>query len=191
MQNPLSGPLLTLLRDAPEGRSEFDLIRALEADLHLEADSRASALGLFQTHFLVMNALYQLRDALRAEGWWLSISPLSVRLLPLPAGGQGALMAEENSALRDYYLDWDAFARTSEEDVHALLDGFWQRYAARDHRSGALAVLGLGEAARWPDIQQAYRTLARRCHPDRGGDAAQFLRVREAYEQLRAGESDP
>ncbi|MDX1531439.1 MAG: DnaJ domain-containing protein, partial [Rhodothermales bacterium] len=52
-------------------------------------------------------------------------------------------------------------------------------------------ILGLSEHASAEEVKQAYRTLARACHPDRNPDdvaaAEQFKGVQEAYEVL----SDP
>lgn len=48
-------------------------------------------------------------------------------------------------------------------------------------------VLGLAKDATPADIKKAYRKLASKHHPDRGGDKKQFQQVQEAYETL----SDP
>ncbi len=46
------------------------------------------------------------------------------------------------------------------------------------------ALLGLTPVASSTQIQFAYRRLAARVHPDRGGDAQRFSLVRESYEML-------
>lgn len=51
----------------------------------------------------------------------------------------------------------------------------------------ALQVLGLHVDASRDDVKRAYRRLARDHHPDAGGDAATFHRVREAFEELAGG----
>lgn len=51
-------------------------------------------------------------------------------------------------------------------------------------RADALRTLGLDEDASQVEIRRAYRRLARRTHPDAGGDAAEFRRVRAAFEAL-------
>lgn len=45
----------------------------------------------------------------------------------------------------------------------------------------ALDVLGLPRDASLSEIRQRYRELAKRHHPDTGGDAQQFILVNEAY----------
>lgn len=48
-------------------------------------------------------------------------------------------------------------------------------------------VLGLGRSATPDQIKKAYRSMAMKHHPDRGGDEAAFKKISEAYEIL----SDP
>lgn len=48
-------------------------------------------------------------------------------------------------------------------------------------------VLGLGPGASEEEVKQAYRKLAMKHHPDRGGDEAEFKRIKQAYEAINAG----
>lgn len=47
-------------------------------------------------------------------------------------------------------------------------------------------ILGVKPADSIKKIKENYRQLVRKCHPDTGGNAADFRRVREAYETLMA-----
>lgn len=46
------------------------------------------------------------------------------------------------------------------------------------------STLGVGKNASPDDIKKAYRKLAAKHHPDRGGDESQFKQVQEAYDTL-------
>ncbi|SEG82197.1 DNA-J related domain-containing protein [Marinobacterium lutimaris] len=186
--NPLLAPIARLLHEHPQGLSEYALMKQLEFNgLALDQELDASPeLLLFRKHFLIMNALYRLQPVLAGEGFDISISALHIQLHPLDssqASAETAIIANDQP-LRDYYLDWSEFEKSSSDYVRALLDGFWQRYMNSDRRSEAAQVLGLEEGASTEQIRIAYRRLASRHHPDRGGDADQFRRVREAYELL-------
>lgn len=187
MNNPLLSHVLDVLRCEPAGLSEYALLKQVESALPPLPE--ASELALFQKHFLVMNALYQLQAMLwREERLWLSISPLSIELCSVDGEAereQRALQAGGEDKLRDYYLDWSEFERTGGDEVRTLLDGFWRRFHAVDKLEAAFAVLELDATTDWAGVQQQYRRLARASHPDRGGDVQRFLEVRAAFELLR------
>lgn len=190
--NPLAQPILRILREHPLGISEHALIQALQREQVFPELSSEPQLALFQRHFLVMNALYRLRERLWAEEQLtLEINPLAIVLRGSVGHTAGRPLSVEDgkvdAALRNYYLDWNHWRQTTAEDVAALLADFWHRHAGLEQRSEALAVLALPADADWPAIQRRYRECASRHHPDRGGDSAQFLLVREAYEVLRKG----
>lgn len=52
-------------------------------------------------------------------------------------------------------------------------------------------VLGLDADADEADIERAYRRRVKETHPDRGGSAVEFRRVREAYEAVVSGAATP
>ena len=188
IDNPLLPFVLRALRETPTGVSEYELLKRIESTgAPLQSDLVDNHLALFQKHFLLMNALYRLQQSLwDDEQLWLSISPLHIALAAHDAATAQALSLGEGTALRDYYLDWQQLLATDSAAVDTLLAGFWQRFHAHDGRAAALAVLQLEADADWPRIKQQYRRLAAATHPDRGGDGAQFLAIREAYEVLSA-----
>jgi ferredoxin len=51
-------------------------------------------------------------------------------------------------------------------------------------------VLGLDRGADEDAIERAYRERVKEAHPDQGGSAAEFRRVRDAYEAITSGEEE-
>jgi DnaJ-domain-containing protein 1 len=72
--------------------------------------------------------------------------------------------------------------------VRVSVRTFWESNAnpARPilQRQQALGVLGLPPTATPQQIKRRYRTLAKRHHPDRGGDPREMQRIIAAYEFL-------
>lgn len=189
--NQLKISIHNILKQMPDGLSEYELISQLQKDGNYFADAEAGydvsdEVVLFQKHFLVMNALYHLQTwLLEEEGVYLSISPLLIKIQAgIDSHGNTLPSDHSDSKLREYYLDWKTFEQTTREDVKVLLDGFWNRYFANEKRSDALVVLGLSGDVDWDSIQQAYRRLASRHHPDKGGDESTFVTIKEAYRIL-------
>jgi len=193
--NPLKSSIRNILLQKPEGLSEYDLIERLceEGDFFRlvdkvadGGDDRGNEVILFQKHFLVMNALYQLQTCLLEEkAGYLSISPLMIKIEPSIDCGDDTLPSSGPDAqLRAYYLDWEKYEQTTRADVNALLDAFWQRYFASEKRVDALTTLGLSEEVDWDSIQLAYRRLIARHHPDKGGDQSLFVEIKRAHEVL-------
>lgn len=187
--NPLIVPILALLHDEPEGLSEHEVIkRLLESGEHFSDTAQSGELALFQKHFLVMNALYQIQDSMREWGLRLQIDPLLIRFIPSGQSAElGGMDVTHSEPLRAYYLDWNHLHETSESDVAALLNSFWDRYYAIDKQADALAKLGFNEGDEWDwsTIQMRYRQLITKHHPDKGGEQARFIDIREAYERLK------
>ena len=184
--NPFKAAIRDLIEASPTGLSEYDLIQGLlQQDPEFAFEDDSSSLALFRQHFLVMNALYRLQAELFEEGTYLSISPLAIRLEPLQDSGPSALPTDNADApLRDYYLDWGNLSQTTRMDVDSMLNRFWERYLAIDKRVAALQTLELPADASWEAVKQAYRRLAARHHPDKGGESARFRDIRGAYEIL-------
>lgn len=65
---------------------------------------------------------------------------------------------------------------------------FEERESPREHSpakdTASLNVLGLKRSSSQEDIKKAFREKALKTHPDKGGDPADFRKVREAYECL-------
>ena len=179
----LSETVLRLLRNAPEGLSEHELIGALaRGEQPLLKEPFADLLSTFRAHCRLFNALYRLRDTLweRREAH-LEIDPLRLRLLPYSEGRAGLA---ENDALREYYLDLDGLEAVDEAEVARLLATFYAKLKGGPQRARALAALGLEDPVEDDLIRQTYRRLAQRHHPDRGGDTARLQQINAAMAVL-------
>lgn len=189
LDNSLDLPdqVLLLLREMPDGCSEFQLIQLLKKrhSTHIPNLSLADKLVLFRTHFLLFNALYLLRDRLwQSETAHLAIDPLSVQLLPY-ASGVAAL--SEADPLRSYYLDLSHLRDTSEHDVEKLLTSFWKRMQGGDEKRAALELFELDDDTQPLNlaiIKQRYRQLVSQHHPDRGGSTSRLQSINLAMEIL-------
>ncbi len=185
--NPLVIPVLHILREHQGPISEYDLMCALEnsgVQFPIVADTKD--LELFRKHFFLKNALYQLQLDLFQEGIYVRIGLLDISLEPISHESSSNELSEQGETkLRTFYLDWSNYANTGDEDVKKLLQSFWERYFALDQYGNALNVLGLTSECQWLDIQSEYRRQVALHHPDKGGEKAKFIEIREAYETLR------
>lgn len=180
--------LLDLLHEHPKGIDEYRLIRALAEQfpesLFALPGALREPLQLFQLHFLLFHALYRLSDRLAAEGFELQIQALGIRLQLRAAGEAGMALADP---LRAYYLDWDQWLQTRDEDVRRLLDDFMRGAGSLDgdELQQALGLFELPAQATGAQLRQRYRQLVSRHHPDRGGDTAMLQRINRAWEVLQ------
>lgn len=186
LENPLLPHVMKALQEIDLPCTEHKLLKLLTVRGYFAGlDDEDENLYLFQRHFLLMNALYQLREGFVEAGWCLRISALEIHLLPLESDAQTSLQTlSGEQALADYYLDLSQLEVATREDVESLLGSFWQAYNRYDDRAEALQVLGLNAPAKAADIKDAYRRLAAANHPDRGGEPARFIEIRRAYELL-------
>ena len=146
------------------------------------ADPPAEPYHLFRAHFLLFNALYELRDrCLASRQAVLRIHALDIRWLPWEEGEAGL---DSPDPLRDYYLDWSNLDDTSAVDVEEMIDSFWSRIGRIDGRAEALAELGLEDPVDDDMIKKRWRRLAMEHHPDRGGDTEQLQTIHAAIRTL-------
>ncbi len=179
----LCGVITEILRDHPQGLSEYELLRCLDGgDLpEFNAPSFHDSADLFRLHFLLFHTLYRLREQLAGE-YALDISPLKINLRPHTAGPTRALA--EPDPLREYYLDLSHLQQTTDAEIDSMLGQFWQRLGAGNERRQALQVLQLSDPVDYATIKRRYRELAMRYHPDRGGDHATLQTINLAMAVL-------
>ena len=87
--------------------------------------------------------------------------------------------------LTDYYLNLNNLWQASEHSVNNLLNLFWQDYLHPAQKLSAFKMLGCSPRDNPVAIKKAYRKLAMKYHPDRGGDAYRFKKLQEAYSVVR------
>jgi len=182
---PLLSALHTLLTDHFDGLKEYELIRQLRgaAVAGFPDGPLSDPLVLFQSHFLLRHALYQLRDrCLGDRSGRLEMDALAIRLDPFEDAESGVVAYDP---LREYYDDLSHLETTDREEVERLLAQFWERLATNERRQSALTVLDLADPVDRGTITRQYRRLAQRYHPDRGGDPLRFHAIRKAYETLK------
>lgn len=183
--------LTQVLKLFPQGLTEHTLLKELDkkGTISLEADTFSNNVKLFRTHFMLFNALYQLRDELwRTARGHLEITPVRLTLMPY---NPGVAAVGQNDPMRDYYLDSAMLEKTTEQDIETALNGFWKRlheetiFTGGGIKAQALKTLGLAEGATSEQIKLSYRRLAMQHHPDRGGEAEKLQEINEAMQILR------
>ncbi|MCK5268138.1 MAG: DnaJ domain-containing protein [Spirochaetes bacterium] len=85
-----------------------------------------------------------------------------------------ALYAQEHLSLKKF--NWKKFSYTG-----ININGF---YDTEQNREYNLKILELSENASSYQIKQQYKKMAKKHHPDRGGKAADMIRINIAYENL-------
>ena len=164
---------------------------------------------LFQTHFLVFNALYKLQIKWRESGEGQldihttkillrgDIQPQNIQPQNIPPQNKDATQAQTHLAgldpLASYYLNLDNLKGTSEADVAALLDDFWRQMAGQKlgvpntkDRDKACDVLKLDKQniLTLNSLKAHYRKALLKVHPDRGGNVEEAQQVIQAYRVL-------
>jgi|GEM_PF-6244235 len=77
-ENHLIDPIRCILDTAEEPLSEYQMIQELKAQEWLPEFSMTDTVSLYSAHFLVYNALFQLRETYQEQGKRLFISVLSI-----------------------------------------------------------------------------------------------------------------
>lgn len=188
--NPLTWPILGLLKRSNRSWKVHHLATELQQQGLMHNLDPLPEKDLFKRNFLLMNALYELQHML-LPSQWLQVQAMDIILLRIPPANVLQLQ-QDDSALRDYYLDWNNYD-TCVNVVREMLESFWNSYqdyiGARPGRFAqreALRVLELEADASDKEIRRQWRKLALKWHPDRqGGDTAKFRQICEAWQALR------
>lgn len=152
-------------------------------------------LSIYQKLFITQSALCELSiDYELTSSFELVLTPVAVYLVSVADQDERDSSSESNELRNDldrltpnfeFFSDQNNFFGTTADDVQRLLGNFWKRFERFSGRDQALLVFGLDEDADQREIKVRYKELASVHHPDRGGDAKEFIRLREAYEVLK------
>lgn len=186
--NPLLlAALEDILRTIPSPLREIELINILDAQYHeiFPKRSLSDSLILFQTHFVLFNALHHLKlQLIEQESGFLNIGPITIQLLPYHHITHSTYLTEPDNT-SDYYLDWSNFSKTSKEQVDRLIWDFWETMGWQDQQDDSFKTLQLKYPCTWDQIKTQYRRLAMQHHPDRGGSKTELQKINDAYAKLK------
>ena len=185
--NPLIPAILDLLNRSGKTLKIYQILSDLDADIAAPLVATDDYhLAIFRKNYWLMNALFRLQSALLEQGYFLKIGQVEVSLLVASPSAGAEISDDSDGPLREFYLDWAHYHEAGVDEVISLLKSFWSHYDSSDNVKSALHVFGLeySQDYDWELIKIRYRKLASQYHPDRGGDAAQFITLREAYEIL-------
>jgi len=188
--NPYLFPLLDevdrFLNDFPL-TNEHQLIKHLQDNKVTPFDtfSLAESKDLFSAHFLCMHVLYHLkREYSDKQTFVLDIQLVRIHRIPLDESDElnnnEKMAIETIDPLESYYLNSKHYFETQEDEINDLLKSFWQKYMAQDEKKEALDVLNLPIDADEKMIKTQYKHLAQKHHPDKGGCAEMFTKIRQA-----------
>lgn len=237
MQNLiLDQALLDLIEQGPI--SEYQIINKFKAEPYnlFNPEVMNNNLSLFQTHFVLFNALYRLRDVgLKLNLFDIDIISSRIEFVPFSSSANVSKSAlksnsdlEENlnannppsaslglnqagsmsvnplanrlsekehnavAKLRQYYLNWNNFEKTTQQNVCDLIDSFWQSMSTKpptqlsnDNLTNALHVLELEQCVALTDLKKQYKKLSNLHHPDKGGNLVKFQKITLAYQYLK------
>lgn len=165
---------------------EYSLIQYLEAQVFFEALKDAPAtLGLFAKHFVVRRSFYRLRERFFLLGWGIRFELMHLHFYAVEAVTTKQVMLASDELIAEFYDDIQTLSQATSESVSRLLADFWVRFEAYQRADTAYGVLGVPVDATWLEIQKAYRLLAAKHHPDKGGDTDTFVAVKAAYDRLK------
>ncbi|GAB6034006.1 DNA-J related domain-containing protein [Galenea microaerophila] len=182
---------------------EYDLLKTLSQAGYAQFDLGQDELTLFQAHFMLFHLLYRLQNRWAEQGkGQLHIHVLDIHFDCFKTGenvSKSPVLLSTDAdlsafdPLKAYYLDFSAYYQTQSDEVKSLLEDFWRTFMHRPslrRQKGMAYQQALTLFALEPDfdqqtLKQRFRQLRQQTHPDKGGSAAAFQQVLEAYEVLQ------
>ncbi len=178
---------------------EYDLMKYLVDQGFSQFTPSLEPLALFRGHFLLFHLLYRLQDKWQQQNKGrLCIHTLETCLKSDQASlEQTAFAITESDEIKRYYLDYDTFLTTQEQDVIDLIAQFWQSFGDQSALSKGYSDADIHEAKQCLDISttldpengakvvmKQFRILSQVHHPDKGGEAEAFHAICHAKEVL-------
>ncbi|WP_278163880.1 DNA-J related domain-containing protein [Hydrogenovibrio sp. 3SP14C1] len=170
---------------------EYDLMKRLVSLGFDQFTPSLEPLELFRAHFLLFHLLYRLQDKWHTEKKGaLNIHTLDI-YLDSTLKEDTAQKISEIDGVKTYYLDYETFIHTQEQDVIDLIDGFWESLGHKDtlfyseqEVEKAKQTLEIEADITPKKVQTQYRKLSQIHHPDKGGKAEIFHAICQAKEVL-------
>lgn len=174
--------IIDFIKAHPPKVTEYQLFSHIENERPQFFDSCSQSPCLFKKHFKLFNLLYAIDDQLILEGMKLNISALDISLISNPTSNT---QVGEFDVLRDFYLDEKNFD-LDESEISKMLELFWRKILANQDLSQYLKVLQISQNENLDrnKVKRQFNKLALELHPDRGGSAAQFSELRNAFKQV-------
>ncbi len=163
--------------------SEYELLNLIEQQLPQFFANLPNPNALYQKHFWLFHHLYKLKSHFLSKGFHLSVSALSIELIPSSQSGKNV---EQADPLVEFYLDINNL-HLSEAEIADMQKKFWQRYLALENKSEAIQILELSgvRPLTLTIVKKQYQKLAQTHHPDKGGDPEKFHIIQQAFEELK------
>lgn len=168
------------------------LIELTDHDMWDGLGKSSAIIQQFQKHFLTMHTLYRLQDMLKSTRQRLEISPSAIYIrnldeinpaVPLHDIDDGG-STDADEVLKEYYLDLSQL-KTHNGTIANSPDDYRRQRCSRRQQRESYAALELNAGANWLAVQSAFRQKAVQYHPDKGGSAQDFQKVRDAYQDLK------
>ena len=175
--------VLYFLEEHDNSVTEYKLLTFLQTKHPDLLNFNHQSLSLYQKHFYLFYQLYKLKNELARSGYLLSIGAIEICL-------SNHLFSTneitEFNKLEDFYLNIENI-NMGEDEVASMLRSFWVKYSALDEKQDALSVLGLDNQkdVDFRVIKKRFTKLALVKHPDRGGEPAEFFKIKRAYQKLK------
>ncbi len=163
--------------------AEYQLINYIDKRRPEFFESIGNSPSLYKKHFYLFHHLYKLDASILGDRLKLSIS--ATKLAVYIKDSFSSEIAETD-ALGDFYGDIKNID-LSDIEVHEMMSQFWVKYLAIEKKAEALSIFGFnqGDSINLQVIKRRYKQLVNQSHPDKGGDAEQFVKIKNAMKQLK------